>query len=165
MYAIYECNRKLLFGLFGLLAAELSSAAVVLVAVLSKVESKLSWTVWFGIFVFESSLGALPFYKYIQNYRDQEYAPQLLKVLLRDSILFYGGVAVVALVNCIIWAFGRPSLFTSFDATNPAFSSILGCRMMLNMQKANRTLSAEATNDVFSSLVFRPDSYIATSNE
>lgn len=126
-----------------------------------------AWTIWFGIFVFESCLVGLASYKCIINYRDRMNAPQLLKVLLRDSILFYGGVSVVALVNCLVWAFGRVSRFflvlsdihtwlaflvhclrcvsmllsarilhieyqsLCSNSTNPAFLSILGCRMMV----------------------------------
>lgn len=41
MYAIYECNRKILFGLFGILGVELVLAAVVLIKVLLKIESEL----------------------------------------------------------------------------------------------------------------------------
>ena len=68
-----------------------------------------AWTVWFGILVFESAMVGLALYKCILNYRDPGNTPQLLKILLRDSILFYGGVALVALINCLVWAFGRVS--------------------------------------------------------
>ena len=40
MYAIYGCNRTLLFSLFGLLVAELILASVALAAVLMKIQSK-----------------------------------------------------------------------------------------------------------------------------
>ena len=80
-------------------------------------EVSYAWLVWFVVLVFESALVALALYKYFLDCRTSRETPTLLKILLRDSILFYGGVALVALINCLVWAFGRVSYFIYWSCT------------------------------------------------
>lgn len=53
--------------------------------------------------IWESLLLALSLYKSAQQARAEEGTPHLMVVLLRDSILYFGGALATILANFIIW--------------------------------------------------------------
>ena len=56
---------------------------------------------------FESVLFLLAVAKSVQVARSESNTPRILAILLRDSVLYFGGVIAVILTNLIIWAFVR----------------------------------------------------------
>lgn len=95
-----------------------------------------SWIYWLPTIAFETCLVILAIIQCIQYVRDESGATRLMAVLLRDSIMFFGGMLAAALINCIIWGVGRPTLFSAFPSIHTAFGSVLGCRMLLNAREA-----------------------------
>lgn len=64
---------------------------------------------WMPVMVFESVIVALAAAKVIKVYRDKEAAPHVLAVILRDSVIYFGGVLVLVVTNVIIWEVARVS--------------------------------------------------------
>lgn len=67
------------------------------------------WVEWVPYLVYESFIFGLAIYKSVLLAQDQPETPWLIYVLLRDSIVFFGGTFSIVLVNCLINAIGRVS--------------------------------------------------------
>ena len=67
------------------------------------------WAYWIPRVVFEMMLVILVFLKVLDAARDSTYAPRVLIVLLRDSVVYFGGMLAVVLINLAIWASARVS--------------------------------------------------------
>ncbi|KAI0725301.1 hypothetical protein C8Q72DRAFT_611925 [Fomitopsis betulina] len=66
-------------------------------------------------------------------------------VLLRDSVLYFGGALATILSNFIIWKSESQALFFALVPVNIAINSVLGCRMMLHITRAGH--SGDVTAD------------------
>ena len=71
--------------------------------------------------IFESALFLLALVKALQlayhkkqSGRGSGRAPNVLVILLRDSLIYFGGVLAVILTNFVVWLRGRASLFSTF---------------------------------------------------
>lgn len=62
-----------------------------------------AWTYWIPVLVFESILFLLALVKSIRRGRENAETPYLLIVLLRDSIIYYGGTLGIILTNFLVW--------------------------------------------------------------
>ncbi|KAK7685918.1 hypothetical protein QCA50_010726 [Cerrena zonata] len=127
IYAMYECNRKLLVALLCLGGASMLTEFIFWEVVVRRAKiahlpwsgcflintQKLAYAYRFPMIVFESTLFILAIVKSIQYALDDSTTPHLMFVVLRDSMIYFGGVLAVALTNCIVWAVGR-SLFVAF---------------------------------------------------
>ncbi|KAI0791524.1 hypothetical protein BC629DRAFT_1593127 [Irpex lacteus] len=155
VHAIYSCNRKILYILLTLLCAELITEIILIVFISDRFTVlhlpptlpgcaptnivPYAWSYWIPMTVFESALFILSAAKAIQYLINAEFrtqTPNLAYILVRDSMIYFGSVLALILINLIIWKASRPSLFAAFPSTVPAFHSILGCRMLLNMHIA-----------------------------
>lgn len=65
-------------------------------------------------------------------------SPYLMKVLLRDSVIYFGGALGSILMNFVVWGLHAASLFLAFLPVVIVANSILGSRLMLHIQKASR---------------------------
>ncbi|KAJ3553336.1 hypothetical protein NM688_g3669 [Phlebia brevispora] len=65
-----------------------------------------------------------------------KHMPSLAILLIRDSFLFFGTVLAFILANLVSWHSGNPTAFSIFPVTITVFHSIIGCRMLINMQNA-----------------------------
>ena len=65
------------------------------------------WAYWIPMTIFETILFVLAIVKCFKLARDHSHAPKALIVLLRDSILYLGGVLALLLCNLVIWAAAR----------------------------------------------------------
>jgi len=95
-----------------------------------------NYAYWIPTIIFESVLFLLAIYKSIEIAQESATTPNLMFILIRDSVIFYGGMFAVVMTNCIVWAVGRPTLFSAFPSTLFSIGSILACRMLLNVQEA-----------------------------
>lgn len=150
VYAMYGCNRKLLIALSVLASASMVTEFIFLGFVIGRAQlahlplpgcflvntESFAYAYWFPMITFEMTLFVLAIIRSIQFALDDTTTPHLMFVLLRDSIMYFGGMVAVVLANCVIWAVGRESLFTSFTSTYIAIQSILSCRMLLNVHSA-----------------------------
>ncbi|KAF9804284.1 hypothetical protein IEO21_09438 [Rhodonia placenta] len=140
LHVVYKCNRKLSLGLCALFVAELSVECVILakifynlqvipVFILSQVPPQVvhgitgcipasivpyAWAYWIPVFFFESVLFVLSAYKCLQYAREDTKSPYLMRVLLRDSIMYFGGVLSAILLNFVIWVLQIERLFVAF---------------------------------------------------
>ena len=73
-------------------------------------EDTYTWAYWVPMAAFESVLFVLAIAKSIHIARSESNTPKVLTVLLRDSVLYFGGVMFVILTNLIIWASVRVSV-------------------------------------------------------
>ena len=69
------------------------------------------WVQWIPYLAYESFIFGLAIYKSVLLARDQPETPWLIYVLLRDSIVFFGGTFSIVLVNSLVNAVGRVSHF------------------------------------------------------
>lgn len=71
------------------------------------------WVYWLPMLLFELTLFSLAVAKSVEVYRDRRSAgeaPNLLVLLIRDSVLYFAGVMVVLFTNLIMWAAAPVSL-------------------------------------------------------
>ena len=73
------------------------------------------WLSWVPYLAYESFIFALAIYKSFSLARDQPETPWLVYILLRDSIVFFGGIFSIVLVNCLVNAIGRVCESFIFD--------------------------------------------------
>ena len=81
------------------------------------------WPYFLPVTLFESALFGLAVAKTAQSIFSEERAGQLLAHLLRDSILYFGGVASLKVGNLVIWSFARVRF--SFCFVLPLLTEIL----------------------------------------
>lgn len=62
-----------------------------------------AWAYWVPTMIWESLLLALSLYKSARQAREEAGTPHLMVVILRDSILYFGGALATILANFIIW--------------------------------------------------------------
>lgn len=62
------------------------------------------WAYWVPMAAFESVLFLLAIIKSVQVARAESNTPRVLAILLRDSVLYFGGVIAVILTNLVFWA-------------------------------------------------------------
>lgn len=62
-----------------------------------------AWAYWVPTMVWEALLLVLSLYKSAQLAKEEEGTPRLMVVILRDSILYFGGALATILANFIIW--------------------------------------------------------------
>ncbi|KAI0089406.1 hypothetical protein BDY19DRAFT_102160 [Irpex rosettiformis] len=135
IHAIYSCNRTILYILSTLLCSELI-AEVILIVFISDHFSVLhlsslfpgcapthivpyAWTYWIPMTVFESALfllAAAKAVRYLLNPDTPKQTPNLALLLVRDSIIYFGSVLALILLNLVIWKAGRSSLFAVFPS-------------------------------------------------
>ncbi|KAK7685915.1 hypothetical protein QCA50_010722 [Cerrena zonata] len=164
---MYECNRKLLFGLLTLLGVSTLAEKIYLGFIVARSHNihlplpgcfllntqKFAFTYWFPMITFESTLFILAIIKSVRQAMKDTTTPHLMFILLRDSIVYFGGMLAVVLANCIVWAAGRESLFVAFTSTYISIQSILSCRMLLNVRSAANPWYHYETS-IFSSVRF-----------
>ncbi|EED82563.1 predicted protein [Postia placenta Mad-698-R] len=116
LHVVYKCNRKLSLGLCALFVAELSVECVILAKIFYNLQA----------------------YKFLQYAREDTKSPYLMRVLLRDSIMYFGGALSAILINFVVWVLQIETLFVAFIPIVIVANSILGCHMLLHIQKAAR---------------------------
>lgn len=161
LYVIYRCNRKLLLILCTLFAAELSIECVLLVKIFNNLKpfpdfllisavtqqvtgcipgsiASYAWAYWIPVLIFESVLFTLSLAMSIKQSLSDKSSPYLMRVLLRDSVIYFGGALGSILMNFVVWGLHAASLFLAFLPVVIVANSILGSRLMLHIQKASR---------------------------
>ena len=65
------------------------------------------WTAFVPLLIFESILLALAVVKVVDTARRGSGTPRILGILLRDSIIYFGGIFSIVLTNLVIYWTGR----------------------------------------------------------
>jgi len=162
IHAIYEQNKRLILGLSFFLSLALVTEVVIAGVASAQLQSiplpdgfsgcaptnipPYAWSFWLPMMLFEFSLVLLVVVKWIRLSRSGVSAQNMMLILLRDSVIFFGAALAVILTNCIIWAKQDLSLFAAFPSALFAVQSILGCRMLLNIQQAANPWLSDQTS-------------------
>ncbi|KAI0755907.1 hypothetical protein BC629DRAFT_1444391 [Irpex lacteus] len=161
IYAIYDMNMILLYGLYGFLAAVLL-VQIVFSAILSKetdhgLNKTLQasgcipnnwrykpWVYWVPATTFDGILFLLAIVRSINCARDPaNTTPSLLYTMLRDSFLYFGLAFVVIIADLVVWTRASSGLYVALPELVPVLYSIMSCRMLLNMTQASRPYLAQ----------------------
>ncbi|KAJ7840005.1 hypothetical protein B0H13DRAFT_1910916 [Mycena leptocephala] len=91
------------------------------------------------ILVFESILFILAVNKSIhhvfRNPLGETLTTNFLRVILRDSAVYYFVILVAYMINAFIWRYGAPSLLDVFHGMALSFVSMAGGRMLINLRE------------------------------
>ncbi|KAI0339851.1 hypothetical protein BDW22DRAFT_1431336 [Trametopsis cervina] len=183
VYAIYDCNKKLLKALFGLLASVLIIQIVFSAFLSTKSGFKLNpslhtsgcipthwvykpWVYWVPATSFDGILFALVVARSIRRAMEQD-TPDLFFKMFRDSSIYFGFVFLVIIADLIVWTVGNQGLYVALPELVPILHSIMACRMLLNINNISRPWLAEPWRDqdtaVFS-VALRPLSFLKSSS-
>ncbi|KAJ6478543.1 hypothetical protein C8R47DRAFT_1138733 [Mycena vitilis] len=156
IYAMYSRNKTLLWVLcilFVLCAAAAVTTAAIAVSgspstneplpgviiCASLIPPKNIWSFWIPILVFESILFLLAVNKSIRHvYKNplgETLTTNFLRIILRDSVVYYFAILVAYMINALIWRFGAPSLLDVFHGMALSFVSMAGGRMLMNLRE------------------------------
>lgn len=81
--------------------------------------SATQWRYWVPGATFELTLVSLAVAKLFQVARAKNSPPRLLQVLLRDSVLYFGGFFATLLCSLVIWTCARVSPWSWCSSTVP----------------------------------------------
>ncbi|KAF8582490.1 hypothetical protein K439DRAFT_1661809 [Ramaria rubella] len=119
IYAVYDCNKCLLRFLMGLGGAEFMTSLVAELISLPKMPAatlprqtgcyvlkvpSYTFIAWIPALIVEATLLSLMLYKAWKLFGEGGRFP-LLRLLIRDSILYFSTNIAILLLNCFIWAF------------------------------------------------------------
>ncbi|TFY60837.1 hypothetical protein EVJ58_g4897 [Rhodofomes roseus] len=156
LYIMYRCNRALLITLCAIFVVELTVETTIIAEVIYNLKDitlsidipvsgcvavgikQWAWAYWVPVMIWEALLLVLSLYRSAQQAREEAGTPHLMVVLLRDSVLYFGGALASILANFIVWKVQATALFFAFIPLIMALNSVLGCRMMLHITRAGR---------------------------
>ncbi|KAF8513353.1 hypothetical protein JB92DRAFT_3143462 [Gautieria morchelliformis] len=148
IYAVYDRSRRLLLLLIALLMAELASSVVLVIFNLSTVSfmamhglmactsvasPPLAFTCWIPPIIFETFLMSLMLKQGWSVYR-REGGSNLLHLIIRDNIIYFGVMILALLANCIVFANPLSDNRTTAGFV-VAIPCTLGSRLLLNMRE------------------------------
>jgi len=146
IYAVYECNPKILTLMIALCFAEGLSVMIIAgfrlpVGMTLQPQGlsgcwvtgipAFSFFLWVPSVLLETILFLFMLYKAWRTYKEDWKSP-LLNLIIRDSVLYFLTIFVVLLVNCLTWSLA-PSLAYFAFGWMVALSCSLGSRLLLSM--------------------------------
>ncbi|KAF8504165.1 hypothetical protein JB92DRAFT_2968625, partial [Gautieria morchelliformis] len=149
IYAVYERNRKLLV-LFGLVYVTEIVGAIALPGTSmprcipgpSRLspgcyvgpQPPLYFLTWIPALICESILCLLMLYKAWTEYKNN-CDSSLLRLIIRDSVLYFLTAFAIFLINCLVWAFAPQIYIQVAIWWSVALPCSLGSRLLLNMRE------------------------------
>jgi len=163
IYAMFKCNKRLLVVLLTLYALWIGSETILIGLVTSRFKSNEAlrdiftgcaptniptwcYIYWLPSLAFESLLLILACWKTIQEASSSFWTSKIMVVLLRDSVLYFGGVTLFTIANFLAWYIAPLPLYGMFIACHIGFQSIIGCRMLLNIRETAAKGETQASN-------------------
>ncbi|KIJ35523.1 hypothetical protein M422DRAFT_782536 [Sphaerobolus stellatus SS14] len=133
IYAMFKCNKKLLVVLLTLYALWIGSETILIGLVTSRFKSNEAlrdiftgcaptniptwcYIYWLPSLAFESLLLILACWKTIQEASSSFWTSKIMVVLLRDSVLYFGGVTLFTIANFLAWYIAPLPLYGMFIA-------------------------------------------------
>ncbi|KAF8583487.1 hypothetical protein K439DRAFT_1661210 [Ramaria rubella] len=175
LYALFDCNRRLLAVLLVLYTISISCETVLIGVVTHQFHSNEAlrsvftgcaptniptwcWWYWVPSLAFESILLLLALYKTVLEARKKmTRTSSLMGVLLRDSVLYFGGVTLFTITNFAAWYIAPLPLYGMFVGCHIGFQSILGCRMLLNIRESAAAATSATTYTTLDTIRFQYD--------
>jgi len=157
IHAMYNRNRRLLAVVCTLFVFDLGVGTVVIGFVAHQFQPvplppgftgcipthipPYAWVYWLPMLIMEIVMFGLSAIRSAESMRSRMRLPFIMSVLFRDSVIYFAGVMGSVVVNFVVWKAARQQLFTAVLPIAFAMHSIIGCRMLLNIQKAIRPYS------------------------
>lgn len=96
-----------------------------------------AWACWVPATAMESLLFLLALGKSVEVLLSRDaYKPELLVLLLRDSMLCYGAVLAALVPNLVLWICARPTIRDILTGSVPVLQTVIGTRVLLNIYEA-----------------------------
>ncbi|KAF8521107.1 hypothetical protein BU17DRAFT_65066 [Hysterangium stoloniferum] len=149
LYAMFDCNRKLLAVLLVLYVIAFTTETVLIGVITHNFKSNETlrsqfsgcaplniplWCYWYWVpsMTFESILLLLALWKTVLEARKAMLkSSKLMVVLIRDSVLYFGGITLFTVANFLAWYIAPLPLYGMFVGCHIGFQSVLACRMLL----------------------------------
>ncbi|KZV90305.1 hypothetical protein EXIGLDRAFT_770962 [Exidia glandulosa HHB12029] len=95
------------------------------------------WAFWLPILAYEGLAFYLIAAKALQFIREDQngWRSSLIHVLLRDSLLYFALIFVLSIANAVLFGGKDPSLAGILEPITAVLLSLMGSRMLLNMQE------------------------------
>ncbi|KZV88798.1 hypothetical protein EXIGLDRAFT_838983 [Exidia glandulosa HHB12029] len=95
------------------------------------------WAFWLPILAYEGLAFYLIAAKALQFIREDQsgWKSSLIQVLLRDSLLYFALIFVLSIANAVLFGGKDPSLAGILEPITAVLLSLMGSRMLLNMQE------------------------------
>jgi len=174
LYAIFDCNKKLLVVLLALYGVTITTETVIIGVMTHHFQSQEAlrnifggcaplniptwcWVYWLPSVIFESILFLLALWKTILEARVKaSRASPLMHVLLRDSVIYFGGIVIWSILNLGAWYINPLPLYGLFVGCHIGFQSILGARLLLNIRETAAVTSAYVASEDVPTIKFQP---------
>ncbi|KAF8580639.1 hypothetical protein K439DRAFT_1636880 [Ramaria rubella] len=148
IYAVYDCNKRLLVILIAMGALELVGSLIIELLALPKIPAiglrssgcfatsipSFYFAVWLPAITVEVTLMSLMLYKAWRLSRETGNFP-LLRLIIRDSVLYFFTNVAALLVNCLIWALRRDIIDEVALSWAIAVPCAMVSRLLLNMRR------------------------------
>ncbi|TFK63432.1 hypothetical protein BDN72DRAFT_321713 [Pluteus cervinus] len=167
LYALYFLNKKVLFLMVFLFVGSVSASGVILALLLQKITmvdshpgagivfctptglSHSFWTFWVPLLGFETFLCIMALFRGFQTFKKDgslfQSGRHLVRILIRDSVLFYLVMFGAYFTNVLMWLLARQTLLEVPIGFSVALSCVLGNRIILNVRQVNRDLDLTKT--------------------
>ncbi|KAF8508278.1 hypothetical protein JB92DRAFT_2953667 [Gautieria morchelliformis] len=146
VYAVYDYNKRILYGLAGFFLLTLTTMVILWLGLppvygITGCYAPTTSNLWGLSFVpailNEIILCLFMLYKAWITYKN-DYGSWLLKLLVQDSLLYFAGIFVVLLLNCLVFSFAPRNLVEIGLGWSYAVPCTMGSCLLLGMlQKAS----------------------------
>ncbi|KAF8526380.1 hypothetical protein JB92DRAFT_2872688 [Gautieria morchelliformis] len=144
IYAVYVRNRRSLLVLFGMMYVAESVGVLAIPDIAGPPgistgcyvgpQPPLYFLTWIPPLICESILCLLMLYKAWTKYKNN-CDSSLLRLIIRDSVLYFLTVFAIFLINCLVWALASQNYLQVALWWSVALPCSLGSRLMLNMRE------------------------------
>ncbi|EPQ50395.1 hypothetical protein GLOTRDRAFT_133948 [Gloeophyllum trabeum ATCC 11539] len=167
LYALYHLNRRVLVLMCGAFLVSAGTAAVIMGMVLARISAHSglipglpfcipvnvpSWfyTFWIPTLGFESLLCALALFRAFKDFRSRtslfQSGRHIVKILIRDSVIYYLIMFATYFTNLIIFLTGNVGVLESGIGFAVTMSCVMGSRLCLNIRDVHHELEVSTAS-------------------
>ncbi|EPQ50397.1 hypothetical protein GLOTRDRAFT_133950 [Gloeophyllum trabeum ATCC 11539] len=167
LYALYHLNRRVLVLMCGAFLVSAGTAAVIMGTVLARISAHSglipglpfcipvnvpSWfyTFWIPTLGFESLLCALALFRAFKDFRSRtslfQSGRHIVKILIRDSVIYYLIMFATYFTNLIIFLTGNVGVLESGIGFAVTMSCVMGSRLCLNIRDVHHELEVSTAS-------------------
>jgi len=182
IYALYHLNRRVLFFMLVAFIVSVGTAATIMGLVLARVSTNSqflpgvvfclplnvpSWfyTFWIPTLAFESLLCGLALFRAFGDFKSRSTMFQsgrhIVKILIRDSVIYYLIMFATYFANLVIFLAGSPGVLESGIGFSVTMSCVMGSRLCLNIRDVHHELEASTASQVYLTGVSRSRSAVS----
>ncbi|TFK47652.1 hypothetical protein OE88DRAFT_1665918 [Heliocybe sulcata] len=172
LYALYQLNRGVLVFMCCAFIVSVSAGVTIMALVLLRLSANSQiipgivfcipvnapsffYAFWIPTLAFESLLCGLALYKAFKDFRSRSTVFQsgrhIIKVLIRDSVVYYLVMFATYFANLVIFLTGNPGQLESGIGFGAAMSCVMGSRLSLNIRGVHHELEVSAASETHNS--------------